>query len=173
MSIPVISEESRVGWEYERTSTRAFPEIIISEGPLNEAVQALVCRHCGYHRVKLVGFGREAAYCRPVPPIMSEAAHSDEMQVGELVEVLIFKCPSCSKEMKIGADNSMSLMSDLAGAIEKDHGFLIEVVAEAFPEAYEEIKAGKKPVEVVAKLIRKYAALIKIIRSKADEIQEG
>jgi hypothetical protein len=104
---------------------------------------------------------------------MSEPAHSDEMQVGELIEVLIFKCSSCNKEMKIGADNSMSLMSDLAGAIEKDHGTLVETVAEVFPDAYEEIKAGKKPADVVVKLIRKYAALIKIIRSKADEIQEG
>src|SRR5688572_11071959 len=118
MVVPVVSEESRVGWGYERTCTRAFPEIIISEGPLNEAVQALVCRHCGYHRVKLVGFGREAAYRRPVPPILSEASHAEEMQVGELIEVLIFKCLSCKKEIKIGADNSMSLMSDLAGAIE-------------------------------------------------------
>lgn len=173
MVVPVVSEESRVGWGYERTSTRGFPEIIISEGPLNEAVQAMVCRHCGHHRVKLVGFGREAAYCRPVPPILSEASHAEEMQVGEVIEVLIFKCPTCMKEMKIGADNSMNLMSDLAGAIEKDQGILVETVAEVFPDAYEEIKGGKKPVDVVAKLIRKYAALIKIIRTKAEEVQEG
>ncbi len=171
MSIPI--SDDKAGWGYERTSTRAFPEIIISEGPLNEAVQAMVCRHCGHHRVKLVGFGREAAFCRPVPPILSEASHAEEMQVGELIEVLIFKCPSCKKEMKIGADNSMSLMSDLAGAIEKDQDVLVKAVAEVFPDDYEEIKAGKKPVDVVVKLIRKYAALIKIIRSKAGEIQEG
>jgi hypothetical protein len=171
MSIPI--SDDKAGWGYERTSTRAFQEIIISEGPLHEAVQAMVCRHCGHHRVKLVGFGREAAFCRPVPPILSEASHAEEMQVGELIEVLIFKCPSCKKEMKIGADNSMSLMSDLAGAIEKDQDVLVKAVAEVFPDDYEEIKAGKKPVDVVVKLIRKYAALIKIIRSKAGEIQEG
>lgn len=159
-----LTERNLTGWEYERTS-KAFPEIIISEGPLEEAVQALTCRHCGYHRTKLIGFGKEAAFCRPVPPILAKESLSEEMQVGETIEVLIFKCLSCQKEMKIGADNSMSLMSDLAEAIEKDHGTLVEAVAETFPDAYEEIKGSKKPVDVVVKLINKYAALIRIIKS--------
>lgn len=170
MSIPI--EKDLTGWNYERTSTRAFPEIVISEGALEEAVQAVTCRHCGYHRVKLVGFGKEAAFARPVPPIMGMGSSvTTEVSFGEDVETLIFKCSSCGKEMKMGADDSMGLLSGLAASIEKDLLTLVEVVAEQFPNDYEEIKGGKKPVEVVAKLIRKYGALVRILKAQADELE--
>lgn len=162
MSIP-IADKDPTGWSYERTCTRAFPEIIISEGPLDEAVQALICRHCGYHRVKLVGWGSELSYCR-IPSVMGMGGSDGEPVCGEQIEVLIFKCLSCGKTMKIGADDSRGLLSRISEVIEEEIDALAIVIGKLFPEEYKQIEGGKRVAEVATKLISKYHALIGMIK---------
>lgn len=161
------AEEDHTGWNYERTTSRSFPEIIISEGAIDEPVAALVCRHCGYHRVKLVGWGRELAFCQQLPSVLGIGGGKGPL-CGDTVEVLIFRCPRCNREMKIGAEDAQGLFSRVDGAVQKDLNDLEDAIGKLFPDVFKDINRGKRVVDETIKLIRKYYSLLTVINGNVD-----
>lgn len=140
-----------IGWEYERNNGE-LNKIVISEG-IDQKVYAITCPNCGCHRIKLIGFGKEAINGRLPDGIAGIETSSDK------IETLIFKCQKCKEEVKYGADNAVELLNRFASAIDKEWNILIREAAELFPD----VDLNEKGA--IAKLLKDHAILLDVIKS--------
>lgn len=140
------------GWEYERHNGE-LDKIIISEG-IDHKVYAITCPNCGCHRIKLIGFGKEAINGNLPDGIAEIETSSNE------IEMLIFKCAKCKEEVKYGADNSVELLNRFASAIDREMNILIREAAELFPD----IDFNEKGA--ITKVLKDHATLLRILKQE-------
>lgn len=138
-----------IGWEYER-SNGSMEKIVISEGFVDKRIYALVCPRCSSHRLKLIGFGKEAIRGKIIEGIAEIDTSSNE------IETLIFECEECKEEVKYGADNAVNLLNRFASAIDHEWEELTVGVCNLIPE----IKMSKNQRESILPIIQDYALIL-------------
>jgi len=138
-----------IGWEYERPNGNV-EKIVISEGFVGKRIYALICPHCGSHRLKLIGFGKETIKGKVIEGIAEIDTSSDE------IETLILECEKCKEEVKYGADNAVGLLNKFASAIDHEWEELTVGVCNLLPE----VKMNKNQRESILPIIQDYALIL-------------